>query len=124
MSIGMFLQYGIENNGLSVENYNEWVKFQPGINKGSGINPIPKEKLFCVVCGSTEHEVQVKSTPRGIKWICNCTDCKHQTFINYCGSCRNRLFKHGKHWSYHATQSMQPYNIKCPSCGEIALERE
>ena len=124
MALGMFFQYGIESNGLGEEGYNDWVIHQHGVNKEFGINPMPKEKLFCVVCGNTEHEVQIKSTPRGIKWICNCTDCKHQTFINYCGSCRNRLFKHGKHWSYHATQSMQPYNIKCPSCGEIALERE
>lgn len=124
MALGMFFQYGIENNGLAEEGYNDWVMHQHGINKESGINPMPKEKLFCVVCGNPEHEVQIKSTRRGIKWICNCTDCKHQTFINYCGSCRNRLFKHGKYWSYHATQSMQPYNIKCPSCGEIALERE
>ncbi|QBG34790.1 nuclease domain-containing protein [Litorilituus sediminis] len=124
MSLGMFLQYGVEDNYLSIENFNEWVIQQPGIHSNHGINPMPKEKLFCVVCGSTEHEYQVKPTPRGIKWICHCIDCKHQTFINYCGSCGNRIFKHGKSWSYHATQSMQPYNIKCPSCGEIALERK
>jgi hypothetical protein len=121
MSLGMFLQYGIENNQLVQETYHDWIKNPGGILKESGINPMPKEKLFCVVCGNAEHAFQVRTTPRGIKWECHCIECNHQTFVNYCISCDNRLFKHGNYWSYHATQSMQPFNIKCPNCGDIVL---
>ena len=124
MSLGMFLQYGIEDNQLFEETYHNWIKNRGGISKKSGINPMPKEKLFCIVCGSTEHAFQLKQTPRGIKWECRCLECSHMTFLNYCSSCDNRLFKHGRYWSYHATQSLQPFNIKCPNCGEIALERK
>lgn len=126
MCIGMFLQYGIENNSLQVESYNEWVNYQSHISKNSGFNPIPIEKHFCVICGSDEHTSEVKETYYGLKWIFTCSGCIHKTYYNYCinKNCRNRLIKHGSYWTYHATQSMQPYNIKCPSCGEIAVDME
>jgi hypothetical protein len=123
MCIGMFLQYGIEDNLLKESKYNGWVKSQSHINKSSGFNPMPSEKHFCVVCGSDEHTREVKETHYGLKWVFTCSGCIHKTYYNYCinKSCRSRLVKHGSYWTYHATQSMEPYNIKCPSCGEIAV---
>lgn len=126
MCIGMFLQYGIEENKLYEQPFNNWIMSQGNISKDSGFNPIPLEKIFCTVCGNVDHECEVKNTYYGLKWQFTCSDCHHKTFYNYCvnKSCRNRLIKNGPYWTYHATQSMQPYNIKCPSCGEIAVDME
>ena len=122
--IGMFLQYGIENNTLEETEYNEWT--ESNLRKASGFNPIPGEKQFCLLCGSDECSEKVSSTYYGLKWETNCKKCRHKTYYNYCinKKCRNRLIKHGPYWTYHATQSMQPYNIKCPSCGEITVDTD
>lgn len=119
MCLGMFLQYGVENNKLEEENYNEWVNSQIVVLP-KGINPLSKEKVFCLVCGGHEHSFQVNKTLYGVRWELTCYACLHKTFYNYCVSkvCRNRLFKHGPYWTYHATEALHPYNIKCPSCSE------
>ena len=124
MCIGMFLEYGIGKR-LDDITYNEWIQAQSYITKTSGINPLPAEKLFCLVCGSNSCSLSVSETfyKLGLKWTLNCEDCGHQALYNYCISkaCRHRLIKHGSYWTYHATQSLEPYNIKCPSCGEITV---
>ena len=119
MCLGMFLQYGVEDNKLKKESYNDWVKSQIG-DSPKGINPLSKEKVFCLVCGEHDHSAQVNKTRYGVRWELTCNDCSHKTFYNYCVSkaCRNRLFKHGPYWTYHATEALHPYNIKCPSCSE------
>jgi len=126
MCLGMFLQYGIEkNNRLECDNtYDKWICSQSHIGKKSGINPLTEEKIFCLVCGSSEYSAIVNKTPRGIKWEISCNECHHKTYYNYCASCGNRLIKHGPYWTYHATQALEPYNIKCPRCGEIAVKME
>ena len=112
--IGMFLQYGMEDNSEkdTKDSENEF-KF----------NPMVKKKLFCIACGSDEYSYQEKSTPRGKKWLITCNNCTLLTVYNYCGSCHNRLIKSGQYWTYHATQALEPFNIKCPSCGDIATPR-
>jgi hypothetical protein len=125
MCIGIFLQYGLENNFLDDdEDYNDGVKAQSNIIMKEGINPLPKEKIFCLICGGNNLQLTLNETAGklGLKWVQTCDDCNHKTLYNYCGnkSCRCRLIKHGPYWTYHATQSLQPFNIKCPSCGEIA----
>jgi len=128
MCIGMFLQYGIEENGLDHEDYDEQIRSDLFIEKEEGINPLVCAKAFCLVCGSDDQHLRVDETKykNGLKWTQTCNQCRHITYYNYCinGSCRNRLIKHGPYWTYHATQSMQPYNIKCPNCGEIVVDVE
>ena len=128
MCIGLSLQYGLEDNSLDDEEFNAGVKSQSNISKDRGINPLPKENIFCLICGGSNFLWEVKQTRSllGLRWTQVCNDCNHETLYNYCfnKSCRNRLIKHGIYWTYHATQSLQPYNIKCPSCGTIVPPRE
>lgn len=101
--VGMFLQYGIEDNKL----------------EGGSVNPIPSAKIFCIVCGSVKYDYESKTTNAGVKWWITCRDCSHFTVYNYCGSpkCRNRLIKNGDYWTYHSTEPLNSVNIKCPPCG-------
>lgn len=128
MCIGLSLQYGLEDNALESSDYDASVRSQANIFAEMGINPIPKEKVFCLICGGSDLGLSVKQTVSnlGLKWTQVCNSCNHETLYNYCFSkgCRARLIKHGIYWTYHATQSLQPYNIKCPSCGTIVPSRE
>ena len=98
--IGMFLQYGVENNSLD----------------DAALKTIPDGKLFCIACGSHEYEYS-QGKNKDVWWI-TCKNCKHFSVYNYCAtpSCRNRLIKNGEYWTYHSMEPMQPLNIKCPSC--------
>ncbi len=115
--LGLFLQYGAENN-----------KDLQRIDKESNIiDAKPKEKIFCLVCGSDNCDVKPDKAGRNRnnrKYICTCLDCQHYFVITYCGSCRNRLWKHGRYWTYHKTHAFEPYNIQCPSCGELIAQRK
>jgi len=124
MCIGLSLQYGVENNSLSEGEFNGWVKSQLNISNNNGINPLPKGKVFCLICGGSNLCMTVKQTKYkfGLKWTQACNDCHHETLYNYCSNCKSRLIKHGIYWTYHATQSLQPFNIKCPKCGTIASQ--
>jgi hypothetical protein len=99
--IGMFLQYGIENN--TIEN---------GSDDVESIN-------FCIACGS--HDLKpIDTRTKNIKsrWY-ECNDCKHFTTYNHCFSCNTRLIKNGDYWSYHSQMPMEPLNIKCPACESL-----
>jgi len=106
--IGMFLQYGIENNSLSLNDKNE-------------IDPDTKGIKFCLVCGSSDCTISKKHTlsNKGYKYWITCNQCHHFTTYSYCSGCRNRLIKHGQYWTYHATKALEPFNIKCPSCASL-----
>lgn len=99
--IGMFLQYGIEDNALAgrpddVESVN-----------------------FCISCGSHELTKKVKTTSNSRSAWYECDTCKHFTVYNHCHSCDTRLVKNGDYWSYHSQMAMEPLNIKCPSCESL-----
>ncbi|ACA84796.1 hypothetical protein [Shewanella woodyi] len=99
--IGMFLQYGIEENSL-------------------GGRPDDVESMnFCIACGS--HQLTRKDTNTGNQrsaWY-ECDECKHFTVYNHCYSCNTRLIKNGDYWSYHSQMPMEPLNIKCPACESL-----
>lgn len=99
--LGMFLQYGIEDNTLSGR-------------------PDDVESInFCISCGS--HELTKKDTTTSNSrsaWY-ECDTCKHFTVYNHCHSCNTRLIKNGDYWSYHSQMAMEPLNIKCPSCESL-----
>ena len=99
--IGMFLQYGMEDN------------------ESAGTNgALPENGMFCLICGSSD--ISCKQSPKNPKaWWTICNECRHFTGYSYCASCDNRLVKNGEHWSYHAVEPLNPVNIKCPSCGDL-----
>ncbi|WP_461605381.1 nuclease domain-containing protein, partial [Aeromonas rivipollensis] len=99
--LGMFLQYGIEDNTLS--------------ERADDVESIN----FCISCGSHEltKEVTKTSNSRSAWYVCD--TCKHFTVYNHCYSCDTRLIKNGDYWSYHSQMAMDPLNIKCPSCESL-----
>lgn len=99
--LGMFLQYGIENNALSRR-------------------PDDVESInFCISCGSHELTQKVPTTNNSRSAWYECNTCKHFTVYNHCHSCDTRLIKNGDYWSYHSQMAMEPLNIKCPSCESL-----
>lgn len=99
--LGMFLQYGIEDNTLSGR-------------------PDDVESInFCISCGSHELTLKDKTTSNQRSAWYECNTCKHFTVYNHCHSCDTRLVKNGDYWSYHSQMAMEPLNIKCPSCESL-----
>ena len=105
--IGMYIQYGMEDSKAMIND--------------NGIDPMMKEKLFCLVCGVSDYTLTPIQNERrnGYRHEVMCNKCHHMTRYNYCWSCKNRLIKHGEYWSYHSAQALAPFNIKCPCCAEI-----
>lgn len=99
--LGMFLQYGIEDNALSGR-------------------PDDVESInFCISCGSHELTKKITTTSNSRSAWYECDTCKHFTVYNHCHSCNTRLIKNGDYWSYHSQMAMEPLNIKCPSCESL-----
>jgi len=101
--IGMVMQYNMENN----EDCND---------------PKPKEKVFCLICGSDKQHLgdrESTKNKRGYKYEITCQECQHRYIYNYCWNCKHRLIKNGYYWSYHSSEILQPFNIRCPHCNEI-----
>ncbi len=95
--LGMFLQYGIEDNQLS------------------GGSDDVKSLNFCIACGSNEF---TKTQNARSSWY-ECNFCKHFTTYNHCFNCNTRLIKNGDYWTYHSQMPMEPLNIKCPACESL-----
>ncbi len=84
--IGMFLQYGMEDN--------------QNIRVNNKLDPMPKEKPFCMICGSSHQNIkQAKTRGGNYKYWVTCNDCSHMTIYNYCGKCKSRLIKNSS-WTY------------------------
>jgi len=47
-----------------------------------------------------------------------CKDCGQMIVRNASGGCGTRLWKLGSYWTFHETHPLNPYNIKCPHCGD------
>jgi len=88
-------------------------------NRGVYNNKKPKNYHFCIICGGTKFNTNKKCDTKGKHYTC--TKCQHFFVEHYC-SCGNRLWKHGSYWTYHDTRSTEPYNIKCPRCGDFYTE--
>ena len=101
--IGMFLQYGIEDNQLSRDTDTDDVK---------SFN-------FCIACGSNKLKpIPTKTQNTRSSWY-ECNFCKHFTTYNHCFNCDTRLIKNGDYWTYHSQMPMEPLNIKCPACESL-----
>ena len=105
--IGMNIQYNLENNAKIIRE-----------NK---IDPEPREKIFCLVCGSDKFTGKKLNTAnrKGYRYQLTCNECKHFYVYNYCWNCKHRLIKNGEYWTYHSNQVLEPFNIKCPNCNQI-----
>ena len=99
--LGMFLQYGIENN----------VYFRNSDDVES-VN-------FCIACGSANLSEVAKSNTNSKSHWYKCNECQHFTIYNHCRSCGTRIIKNGTYWTYHSIMPLEPLNIKCPSCESL-----
>ncbi len=86
-------------------------------------------KPFCIRCGSAnllkinkptgyyiKNDQKVRRTPRSV-WM-QCNECEQFIVFNHCRNSGTRLIKNGSYWTYHSSRAIEPFNIKCPSCGE------
>ena len=83
---------------------------------------------FCPACrevafskSETEHE---HSRGRSQAERCCNELCGQLVVQNYCWSCNTSLFKLGAYWTFHDTRALNPYDIKCPHCGEYMIQAE
>ncbi len=108
--IGMAMQYKLEDNKNIINDKNQ-------------IDPEAHEKIFCLKCGSIEFNGtrNITKSKKGIRYNLTCNNCEHNYVYNYCWNCKTRLIKNGQYWSYHASQILEPFNIKCPSCNQIFI---
>lgn len=114
--LGMFLQYKLEPS-----------ETESLSNDRTEASPI------CIRCGSSnikglekksayydkEKGKKVDRTHRSV-WM-QCVECEQRQFYNHCGNKsdnKNRIIKNGPYWSYHSARALEPFNMKCPSCGE------
>lgn len=113
--LGLFLQYKLEPNN-------------PSQSDSDLTNAVP----ICIRCGSTHikkiekpsgyynHSGQwVERTLRSV-WM-QCQECEQMQIYNHCANtkhCNTRLVKNGLYWSYHSARALEPFNMKCPACGE------
>lgn len=99
--IGMFLQYGVENN-----------------KNGNDTDDVMSVN-FCLACGSHDlKRVDKYNSNQKSCWY-SCNECSHFTTYNHCFSCNTRLIKNGEYWTYHSQMPMEPLNIKCPACESL-----
>ncbi len=103
--IGMSMQYNLEDN----EDCSD---------------PEPKEKIFCLVCGDNNFFGNKNPTKnnKGYRYTFSCKKCKHHYMYNYCWSCKTRLVKNGRYWSYHSSDALEEFDISCPKCSEFLLK--
>lgn len=112
--LGMFIQYKLENS--STRDFSD-----------DCTQAVP----ICIRCGSSEIKsikktsgynnrqgVWVERTSRSV-WM-QCSECEQMQIYNHCASDpdRTRLIKNGLYWSYHSARALEPFNMKCPYCGE------
>ena len=110
--LGLFLQYKLEEmNTKSSDRSDDRTSAVP----------------FCIRCGSSDLHIKSKSnntrfgkpisrTNRSV-WM-QCNDCNHFMSFNHCNHTNTRLIKNGTYWTYHSARAIEPFNIKCPKCGE------
>jgi len=119
MVIGLSLQYLAEDN-YNIISHSRKSKNGPSTSHYKKLD----SKIFCIVCGGTEFETKERCNTRGMHYTCK--RCQHFFVKHFCSdpNCRTRLWKHGSYWTYHDTRSTEPYNIKCPRCGDFYTAKD
>ncbi len=75
----------------------------------------------CPACGGAEmtHESPPGTPPTDhpgrTQW---CTRCDQMLVWNVSSGCGTHLWKLGGYWTFHQTHPLNPYNIRCPHCGD------
>ena len=112
--LGLFLQYKLEDSNT--------------IANGSA-NDCTLSKPFCIRCGSSDiNQVDKSSGYYNTKgeWVSRtkssvwmkCNECQQFISFNHCRNTKTRLIKNGIYWTYQSARAIEPFNIKCPDCGE------
>jgi len=83
---------------------------------------------FCPACrgvafGTSETDPEHSRGRSRAEQCCN-AQCGQLVVQNYCWSCNTSLFKLGAYWTFHDTRALNPYDIKCPHCGEYMIQAE
>ena len=108
--IGMVMQYNMEEN------------------RNINYNPIPEEKIFCLVCGSNNCNISepIPASKYYDRWQyevkCQEKNCGYSYIYNYCWNCKHRLIKNSRYWSYHSLQILNEFDVKCPNCNKLLSE--
>lgn len=77
---------------------------------------------ICASCGSGGHDIQVQpeQTAGGnTKYLCTCRKCRFLSVRSLCAVCKQDIIKNQATWSYHDLHPVNPWNIKCWSCGTL-----
>ena len=112
--LGLFLQYKLEPSRIT-----------------EGPLDLTNATPICIRCGSTHIKKIEKSLGyynRSGQWVertsrsvwMQCQKCEQMQIYNHCANakCNTRLIKNGLYWSYHSARALEPFNMKCPTCGE------
>ncbi|NCD34472.1 MAG: hypothetical protein EOL87_13795 [Spartobacteria bacterium] len=78
------------------------------------------EIRLCPSCGSSGDAISVieDRTIGGNKRLeCTCKQCNFFFVRTLCHNCKNFLYKNQTTWTYHDLNPVDPWNIKCWSCG-------
>ncbi len=85
----------------------------------------PKFPRICPACGGFEMSesplAEVRKSQYGNSNAVWCKDCQQMVVWNFSGGCGTRLWKLGGYWTFHDTDPLNPYNIKCPHCGDYMV---
>ena len=94
-------------------------------NTVRGYDEEPNFPPICPACGCVEMTNELigysRKTNRVNSTAIWCKECKQMIVRNYSGSCGTRLWKLGGYWTFHETDPLNPYNIKCPRCGDFMI---
>ena len=118
--IGMVMQYNMEeNNQITTKSKNKIIK----------IDSKPIENIFCLPCGSSNCSISkpIPASKFPNRWqyqiICQEKYCGRGYSYNYCWNCKHRLIKNDRYWSYHSLQIFNEYDVRCPNCNKLLIER-
>ena len=85
----------------------------------------PRFPRVCPACGGFEMSEsplsEVRRSQYGNSNAAWCKDCQQMIVWNFSGGCGTRLWKLGGYWTFHDTDPLNPYNIKCPHCGDYMV---
>lgn len=86
---------------------------------------LPRFPRVCPACGGFEMSEsplsEVRRSQHGNSNAVWCKDCQQMIVWNFSGGCGTRLWKLGGYWTFHDTDPLNPYNIKCPHCGDYMV---
>lgn len=77
---------------------------------------------ICPSCGSGGQDIKIEQqlTDGGNpKYSCECRRCGFTSVKSLCVCCKEDLYKNQASWSYHDLHPVNPWNIKCWSCGTL-----